>query len=84
MASSPRMTCRAVRPPRRGVAVKMAPLSVSTDAGARRAQRLPGAPRRARQPASESGGLVSHPPPAPGSCAGIQLLARRLDESATG
>ena len=27
------MTCRAVRPPRRGVAVKMAPLSVSTEAG---------------------------------------------------
>ena len=32
MLSSPSMTCRAVRPPRRGVAVKMAP-SVSTEAG---------------------------------------------------
>jgi hypothetical protein len=31
MLSVPSMTCRAVRPPRRGVAVKMAP-SVSTEA----------------------------------------------------
>src|ERR1700757_4038263 len=33
MPSSPRVSCRAVRPPRRGVAVKMAPLSVITAAG---------------------------------------------------
>ena len=33
MPSSPRVICRAVRPLRRGVVVKMAPLSVSTDAG---------------------------------------------------